>query len=845
MVGLQRRFTLLAALTTIAAVSVIPSTVECAVVPADYKEAEASAGAPEVHHSTRSHSLTHTEAADPTQSTSSDHVKSGKSQRQQQPVLPLPIGHSGEGKKSKDVVSDVGTHHKDKRDAWDEPDYTRRPELAWLASHDDAVKHDMDIMHIPGKRHDHDDHDRHHDKVTVNGDHDDVHMHSRMVNSRLRARDPNDIAHIEGGAGPHILPDGLVRRSPHDRHHNKVVVDGNDDDDDRGHEHPSVHVRRSPRHHDHDRHRHDKVVVDGSNDNVHVSRSPHDHHDHDRKKVIVKGDNDNVDVHHRRADVGPSVHVSDNNGSPSVTVTAFVQRDGQQTVGVPGSIDIMSEDPSSENAVKIASLVLSAPSNGTSREDNATMSTFVLNASGADHTQMYLVAIPDAGNSTSSGNAASSGNSTSSGPAPLMVALQVPVFNAANATMDNWCATFDPMPSKPSPMYVQECMANVTAGGEHMSQVFAYEPASGVIRPMWSLDGSDSDSDSSVYGSDSSNPTSTTVASEASSTTTANPTSSTAPTETNLAQDIVNLEADRTEATTPPSRAASSAKIFDTNSAAQPRNVTLVFTPAAPMFVAPVAGPVKAVVPASTGDDDGGDGTADDDGDDGGDQDSGDGSDDDGSDGGSDDEDSGDDSGLDASASIGFGSSSALSSTVSATATSSGTSSTATTDASSSSATSSTSVFSEPAARVVSTSSAAPSSTATSSSSDTGSTSTPTDSIATDSATTTTQDPSLAVEVYDPSATESPSASTTDSSTATASATDSSDSTGSTLSASIVARYRILEDYSSIVVSNSTSSTMGTDSTSTTSTVSAEMTGFAGRLREGTAIPGNKGWVQV
>ncbi|KAH9926966.1 uncharacterized protein B0H18DRAFT_1104250 [Fomitopsis serialis] len=874
MVVLKRPFTLLAALTTIAAVSIIPTSVEGAVVPVDYKEAEPSASTADAHHSAHGHTLTQTESADQSRSTSAEDSKTGKGQREQQPVLPLPVP-------TQDVAGDAGTHHKDKRGVWDESDSAQHVGLAWLAGRDDSVKHNIDVTRTPGKRHDHD-HDRHHGEVIVNGDHDDVHR--RTVNSRLRSRSPDDIAHVEGGALPHLLPDqGLGRRSPHDRHRDKVVVNGQDD---HVHVRRSVHARRSPRHHhDHDRDRHDAVVVNGSNDNVHVPRSPHDHDDrHGRQKVVVNGDDDHVDVHHRRADVDPSVYVSGNNGSPSIAAH-IMGRDGQQTVGVPGTIDIMSEDPSSENALKIASLVLSAPTNSTTTGGNSTASSFVLNASGSAHTQMYLVATPDAGNSTSSGDSTSSDNSTTTDPSFIAVVMQIPVFDAATAQMDSYCATFDPNPPAPSPLTVEECMANNTAGGEHKSQIFAYEPATGVLRPMWSVNGSALDSDGSISGSN--NPTamsSSSTSSASGSTASATTTTSAAPTGTNLAQDIVkNLEEDWTEATTPPSR-MSSAKIYDVNPISQAKNVTLVFTPAAPMVAPAVSGPLRTVAPASTDDDDGDILLAMDSGDDLGDDD-GDGSDDDDDDDSSSVDDSADDSGMDGS------------------------------NSTSSTATASMGVFSSPAAKVASVSS----SVATSSSSDTATptvlrvvtaTATSTDSAAMSSATTSAQDPSLAVEVYEPiasisvslgvsvlgssastvsttgsnsaaassstssstttttsasdsssattsasdsssataSATDSSSAtasvtdsssvavSTTDSSSATASGTDSSSSATATDSSSIVARYRMLVDQSSA---------MGTNSTSTASAGPAEMTGLVGKFREGTVFPGNKGWVQA
>lgn len=99
MVVLQRRFTLLAALTTLAAVSVLPPSAEGAVVRADYKEADAGPSAADAHHSTHSHTLTHTDSAGHARPTSAD---DGDDKAQRQPILPLPssMSESSSSKKS-------------------------------------------------------------------------------------------------------------------------------------------------------------------------------------------------------------------------------------------------------------------------------------------------------------------------------------------------------------------------------------------------------------------------------------------------------------------------------------------------------------------------------------------------------------------------------------------------------------------------------------------------------------------------------------------------------------------------------------------------------------------------
>lgn len=225
---LQRRFTLLAALTTLAAVSVLPSSVDGAVVPVDYKEQASTSTA---DHSTHIHSSTHTDSTGHARPTNAAY---GNAQRQQQPTLSLPSSMSGSPKKAgakgdknagddSDEVSRSFTISKHglisayQREMWDQSEYSP----SWLANHDDS----MSVMH--SKRHDLD-RNPHRGKVIHHGDHGDVHMHRRTLHSRIHARVP---------------------------------------------------------------------------------------------------------------DIPPSVYVSDNNGSPYMV--AYTKRDGQQTNGVPGSIDIM------------------------------------------------------------------------------------------------------------------------------------------------------------------------------------------------------------------------------------------------------------------------------------------------------------------------------------------------------------------------------------------------------------------------------------------------------------------------------------------------------------------------
>lgn len=147
------------------------------------------------------------------------------------------------------------------------------------------------------------------------------------------------------------------------------------------------------------------------------------------------------------------------------SVAGNAKRDVQMD-GAPGYIDVTSPMFNSTTAQRIASLVLST-SNGTDSN-----STFVLNASNNIRTQVYLVPIA-ASNETSS--------STTDG-SPIAVNLKVPIFVPTSATVEPYCATFDPAPSAPAPMSVMPCMLEKVA---HSSQTFLYYADTGVIHPDW------------------------------------------------------------------------------------------------------------------------------------------------------------------------------------------------------------------------------------------------------------------------------------------------------------------------------------------------------------------------
>jgi len=128
---------------------------------------------------------------------------------------------------------------------------------------------------------------------------------------------------------------------------------------------------------------------------------------------------------------------------------------------------LQSQSTNSEDGQRIASLVL-VPSDSTMAEFGN--STFILNASESNHTQLYLVAL----NTTDPGVQGED----------IPVALKVPVFNPDSASMEGYCATYNPQPPAPAPLSAEPCFYDEPTG-PHKSQVFAYTPSTSVIRPMW------------------------------------------------------------------------------------------------------------------------------------------------------------------------------------------------------------------------------------------------------------------------------------------------------------------------------------------------------------------------
>ncbi|KAI0358191.1 hypothetical protein OH77DRAFT_1250871 [Trametes cingulata] len=697
MVVLNGRFALLAALSSIAAVSLCPATVEGAAIQVEHAR---SIGQPVVaRHSSHKHSAEKDVSKKHSSSLLSEKQASSKKvaendadnqpQRHAKPVLPLPARIAQKHKQKGSAKNTVGSgghartgsteskHAESKRTTWNPTDPVSRIERYWIGGRELATRDGSTLPPRLDTRHHHHHHDHHdHEKVVVTGDHDHVNVHRRSVAQVNAARAPHDDDHdrilVEGhNDHVHVHDDhdehGRVvvkgddnhvhaRRSPSPHHHHhydhdKVIVKG---------DHDSVHFHRSPEpsphhHHHHDkvvvkgdhdhvdvhrrspapRHHHhsDKVIVKGDNEHVHVGRSPapeprhHHHHHHHADNVVVKGDDDHVNVHERRraprtAQRQPIV-ISGNGGnaflvhhSPPQIVPSLggildmnlhLRRDGQGLDGVPGSIEIMSQVANSTVGQRIASLVLAAPSNGTSAATNSTGSAFVLNASDTDRTQMYLVtaANADDGTSTSNNTSSNSTSPASSTPASFIrVALQMPVFDAASAQLMPYCATFDPRPAAPAAMTVEACMGS-SSTDEHKSQVFAYEPGTGVIRPMW-YEGEDDGTDDNSTGSaddpsddeDSDDDEGGTDESPATNTTTVDPmtpTSDKVASVTSFEQEA--LDNQYGDATRPPARMAS-VKQFSAEVLSTAQNVTLVFSPAAPE-VPPLAPPAKVAIPAS------------------------------------------------------------------------------------------------------------------------------------------------------------------------------------------------------------------------------------------------------
>lgn len=69
--------------------------------------------------------------------------------------------------------------------------------------------------------------------------------------------------------------------------------------------------------------------------------------------------------------------------------------------------------------------------------------------------------------------------------ADIKVLLQVPVFERSQAAMRPYCATYDSDPPTPAPLTMEKCLSEIDESDSRKSQTFAYNPITGIIRPMW------------------------------------------------------------------------------------------------------------------------------------------------------------------------------------------------------------------------------------------------------------------------------------------------------------------------------------------------------------------------
>ncbi|KAH9074741.1 hypothetical protein EDB83DRAFT_1866086 [Lactarius deliciosus] len=309
--------------------------------------------------------------------------------------------------------------------------YLQRPMKQLKDLLGDKILGDNHVHYVRAPHHDHHHHHHHH-------------HHGRRYSRMNWGREHK---HVVSGDNEHIV----YSRAPHHHHnsHEKVIVSGN---------HDHVRVERSP-HHDHDRHHHhdghEKVIVSGDNDHVHVRRS-----------VFITGEQG-------QSYIVP--HVAKRTAAQeSFSLPSLGKRNGDMD-GAPGRIDIMSPVADSADGKRIASLVL-APSNSTSASYNPTTysSEFVLNASETDSTLMYLLPVSDSSTTQSTSTLTSD---------EMRVTIRLAMFNRASASISPFCATFDPNPPAPGPLTAEECADDPV--GEHRSQLFAFDQATGVVRPMW------------------------------------------------------------------------------------------------------------------------------------------------------------------------------------------------------------------------------------------------------------------------------------------------------------------------------------------------------------------------
>ncbi|KAK7686306.1 hypothetical protein QCA50_010530 [Cerrena zonata] len=353
--------------------------------------------------------------------------------------------------------------------------------------------------------------------------------------------------------------------------------------------------------HIHDRHHHgkDRVVVNGHNDRVHVHRSPnpepHHHHNHHYShhgKVVVNGDDDRVDIHNRRR------HHHGHDGKVIVNGDhdkVHVHKRDDIIEGVPGIVNIMSAVAESSVEQKLASFFLSSE-DGTTPGDS-----LVFDASTKNSTQVYLVALPsnstvdpsatsESRNGTAVSDSSDSSNTTAVG-SYRQVALTVPVFNPETVATEIWCMTYIPDTLTPKPLTAQRCHSfNGTDSDAQKGQIFAFDPSTNIIRPMWSggddsgVDSEDTDEDSAsdLEDDEAGQPLVPEDGSNNSTLGTTQGPSSRANSSDANATDFNGkmLDAEFGDATRPPAAAAKSLAAASPYTVA--RNVTLVFTPEMP-----------------------------------------------------------------------------------------------------------------------------------------------------------------------------------------------------------------------------------------------------------------------
>jgi hypothetical protein len=171
------------------------------------------------------------------------------------------------------------------------------------------------------------------------------HHHHHHHHDRYH-RSPGTVHHDRDLSAPGILAHDQnvvhpVARRHHQHHHHspheKVVVSG---------DHDHVHIGRSPHHNHHHHHHHngnEKVIVSGDHDHVRVGRSPIPHHRHHHhgghEKVIITGDHDHVRVDrsydgHRGLE-DEKVTTSRDNGHDHLQRSVFIAGEKGQSYVVP------------------------------------------------------------------------------------------------------------------------------------------------------------------------------------------------------------------------------------------------------------------------------------------------------------------------------------------------------------------------------------------------------------------------------------------------------------------------------------------------------------------------------